>query len=57
MKKILQFKFPWTLGKRYHSLDLKEPPITVCLGVAQVWSKVGVTWMWSPIDNNLSGLR
>ena len=57
MKKILQFKFPWTLRKRYHSLDLKEPPITVCLGVTQVWSKVGVTWMWSPIDDNLSGLR
>ena len=31
--------------------------LTVCPGVAQVCSKVGVTWMWSPIDGNLSDLR
>ena len=30
--------------------------MTKCPGVAQVCSKVGVTWMWSPIDGNLSGL-
>ena len=29
---------------------------TVYLRVTQVCSKVGVTWMWSPIDGNLSSL-
>ena len=35
----------------------KKTPRTVCLGVAQVCSKLGVAWMQSPTDGNLSGLR
>ena len=31
-------------------------PITICPGVAQAWSKVGVVWMWSLTDGNLSYL-
>ena len=29
--------------------------MTVCLGVAQAYSKVEVVWMWSPADGNLLG--
>ena len=48
---------------RYFSSNVREPLqidtipyISICLGVAQPSSKVGVAWMWSPTDGNLSGL-
>ena len=37
----------------YYPLDFYEPPITACLGVGQVCSKVGVGW----IGGNLSLFR
>ena len=42
----------WQKSFKYYSW--KEPPITVCLGVAQACSKVA--WMWSSTDGNLSYL-
>ena len=30
--------------------------MTVCPGFAQVCSKVGFAWMWSPTDENLSNI-
>ena len=42
---MLQSESPRTLRNRYNSLDFYEPPITVCIGVAQACSKVRVAWM------------
>ena len=38
----------------YYSLDFEEPPTTVCPGVYQACSKIGVACIWSPTDGNLS---
>ena len=53
---VTQFEYLWTLRNRYYSLDFYEPPITVCIGVDQPCSKVGVACILSPTDGNLLNL-
>ena len=53
---ILEFEFLETLRNQYFSSDFEEPPVKVCSGVAQAYSKVAVAWMRSPKDGNTSYL-
>ena len=51
---ILEFEFLGTLRNQYQ--DFEEPPVKVCPGVAQTYSKVVVAWMRYPTDGNTSYL-
>ena len=42
---------------RYFFLDFEEPPTTVCPGVYQACSKIGVACIWSPKDYIPAGSR
>ena len=44
--------------KHYYNSNVHERlemDNTPCLEVSQLYSKVGLTWMWSLMDRNLSG--